>query len=128
LSRNNSLILTGMKLLIVEDNPEMRRLIVSIVSDLTDSITECADGDEALAMYSELRPDLVLMDVRMARVDGITASRKIIADFPEAHICAVTDYTDPQTREAARRAGISNYISKENLFEIREILERSNYR
>jgi two-component system response regulator DegU len=111
-----------MKLLIVEDNAEMRRLIVSIVRDLADSITECADGAEALATYTEFRPDLVLMDIKMARVDGIAASRQIIANFPGANICAVTDYSDERTRTAARQAGISHYISKENLYEIREVI------
>lgn len=113
-----------MKLLIVEDNPEMRRLIVSIVSDLADRIVECADGADAIANYAMVQPDLVLMDIKMAHIDGIAASRRIIADFPEANICAVTDYTDERTREAALQAGISNYVSKENLYEIRDVIER----
>lgn len=112
-----------MKLLIVEDNAEMRRLIVTIVDDLADTIAECADGKDAPAMYADIQPDLVLMDVKMAHVDGITASRNILAEFPDANICAVTDYTDEQTREAARRAGIANYVSKDCLFEIREVIE-----
>lgn len=114
-----------MKLLIVEDNAEMRRLIVSIVCDLAESITECEDGADAPALYREFQPDLVLMDIKMRHVDGITASRRIIADFPDANICAVTDYADQQTRDLARQAGISNYISKEDLFEIREIIQRA---
>lgn len=113
-----------MKLLIVEDNAEMRRLIVSIVDDLADTIAECTDGEDARALYAEIMPDLVLMDVKMAHVDGITASRNILAEFPDANICAVTDYSDEQTKEAARRAGISNYVSKEHLFEIREVIQR----
>jgi CheY-like chemotaxis protein len=113
-----------MKLLIVEDNAEMRRLIIGIVGDLADEIAECTDGAEALAVYREFQPDLVLMDIRMARVDGITASRRLRADFPDAKICAVTDYTDEQTKEAARQAGISNYVAKESLYKIREIIER----
>jgi CheY-like chemotaxis protein len=63
------------------------------------------------------------MDIRMARIDGITASRQIITDFPNANICVVTDYNDEQTREAARQTGVSNYVTKENLYEIREIIE-----
>lgn len=112
------------KLLIVENNAEMRRLIISIVSDLVDEIAECADGAEALACYTEFQPDLVLMDLKMPQVDGITASRRIIKDFPNANICVVTDYNDEQTREMARQAGISHYVVKENLYEIREIIER----
>jgi len=117
-----------MKLLIVDDNAQMRRLIISIVSDLADEIAECADGADALACYTEFQPDLVLMDLKMARVDGITASLRITGEFPNANICVVTDYTDQPTKEAARRAGVSNYIAKENLYEIREIIENLSAR
>lgn len=112
-----------MKLLIVDDNAEMRRLIAGIVGDLVDSISECSDGADAEDRYSTFQPDLVLMDIRMAGMDGIAASRQIIADFPGANICAVTDHTDEQTRNAARLAGITNYVAKENLFEIRAVIE-----
>jgi two-component system response regulator DegU len=113
-----------MKLLIVEDNAEMRRLIVSIVHDLADEIAECADGADALAVYTKFQPDLVLMDLKMPRTDGITASRQIIDEFPNANICVVSDYTNEKTKKAAREAGILNYVAKENLYEIREIIER----
>ena len=111
-----------MKLLIVEDNAEMRRLIISIVGDLADSIVECEDGAEALVCYAEFQPDLVLMDIKMAQVDGITASRQIIAAFPNARICIVTDYSDRETRETARNAGVADYVTKEHLFELRTII------
>lgn len=124
IGRKKTQSMMKMKLLIVEDNAEMRRLIISIVRDLADSIIECDDGAEALAYYAEFQPDLVLMDIKMARIDGITASRQIISDFPNAKICVVTDYTDRQTKEAAGRAGVSNYVGKESLYEIREIIER----
>lgn len=114
-----------MKLLIVDDNAEMRRLIISIVRDLTDEIAECADGADALAIYTEFQPDLVLMDLKMPQVDGITASLEIIGAFPDANICVVTDYADAKTKEAARLSGVSNYVVKENLFDIREIIERN---
>lgn len=112
-----------MKLLIVDDNAEMRRLIAGIVRDLADSITECSDGADALARYADVRPDLVLMDIRMRDVDGISASRQIIADFPDAQICAVTDYTDETTRNAARLAGITRYVAKEDLYDLRAVIE-----
>lgn len=112
-----------MKLLIVDDNAEMRRLIAGIVGDLVDSISECDDGAEALARYTDVQPDLVLMDIRMRQLDGISASRQIIAGFPEANICAVTDHTDEPTRKAARDAGISNFVAKDDLFDIRTVIE-----
>src|SRR5436309_1417901 len=75
-----------MKLLIVEDNTLMRRLMASLLRDLATIIHECADGAEALAAYREHRPDWVLMDIQMEQVDGLKATREIKAAFPEARI------------------------------------------
>ena len=111
-----------MKLLIVEDNAEIRRLIISIVSDLVDEVAECSDGADALARYTEFQPDLVLMDIKMPKTDGIAASRKIIAAYPKANICIVTDYGDAKTRDLAIQSGVRNYVTKEHLFEIRSII------
>jgi CheY-like chemotaxis protein len=111
-----------MKLLIVEDNANMRRLITGMVCDLADAINECCDGAEALANYVEHRPDWVLMDIKMKRLDGIAATRQIIAAFPEAQIVMVTDYGDAKSRAAAAAAGACAYVVKENLFALRAIL------
>jgi len=111
-----------MKLLIVEDNAGMRRLIRSLVLDLADEVAECTDGAEALQAYTDLRPDWVLMDIRMANVSGLTATLDIKKAYPDAKICIVTDYGDRNTREAARKAGASGYILKEDLYLLRQIL------
>jgi CheY-like chemotaxis protein len=111
-----------MKLMIVEDNLEMRRLIKSLVADLAETICECRDGDEALSAYIENRPDWVLMDLRMPRMDGLTAIRQIKAAFPQANICIVTDYGDARTKEAAHAAGVADYVLKEELYEIRSVI------
>lgn len=109
-------------LLIVEDNPSMRRLIKSIVSDLTLRIHECTDGVEALEAYEKFRPEWVLMDVEMRRKDGFTATREIIEAHPEAKIMIVTKYANKSMREAAKKAGASEYVLKENLLDIRGII------
>jgi len=111
-----------MKLLIVEDNTEMRRLIIQIVRKSSDAIFECTDGAEALTAYREHCPDWVLMDIEMPQTDGISATRQIIAAFPNAKIAIVTDYDNANFREAAREAGACEYIVKENLIELRRLL------
>jgi DNA-binding NarL/FixJ family response regulator len=113
-----------MRLLIVEDNANVRRLIRSIVKGIAE-IAECDDGAQALAAYRQSRPDWVLMDIKMAAVNGIQAAREIKAAFPEARIVMVTNYDDAELREAARNAGASRYLLKENLLEIRRLLESS---
>jgi NarL family two-component system response regulator LiaR len=111
-----------MKLLIVEDNADMRRLITGLVCDLAETIDECSDGADALATYVECRPDWVLMDIKMARLDGIAATRQIIAAFPEAQIVIVTDYSDAKLRAEATAAGACAYVIKEDLLALRKIL------
>ena len=111
-----------MKLLIVEDNESMRRTIKSIVGSLADEIYECSDGSEAVALYRERRPDWVLMDIRLERMDGIEATSRIKALYPEAKIVIVTNYEDPKFKEAAFRAGAMRYLLKRRLFDIDRIL------
>ncbi|HEX6187371.1 MAG TPA: response regulator transcription factor [Pyrinomonadaceae bacterium] len=108
--------------LIVEDNQPMRNLIRSMISDLAGNVTECDDGANALASYSQCRPDWVLMDIRMKELDGISATRQIKASYPDANIMIVTDYDNQNMREAAREAGACEYVTKENLLDVRRIL------
>ncbi|MEW6210212.1 MAG: response regulator transcription factor [Acidobacteriota bacterium] len=104
-----------MSLLIVEDNEEVRQFIKEMLSDLADTIHECSDGAEALTVYTRYNPDWVLMDIEMKEVDGLTATRQIKAAFPDARIVIVTQYNDPRLREAAREAGASEYVLKDDL-------------
>jgi CheY-like chemotaxis protein len=108
-----------MKVLIVEDNAVMREMIKRMVGDLADEISECEDGNQALAAYEAGRPDWVLMDLEMPGMDGITATRRLIKTHPEARVIIVTDYGDKPLRAAARAAGACGYVLKENLIEVR---------
>jgi len=112
-----------MNLLIVEDNPDMRRLIKSVVEDLAESICECSDGAQALEAFNKQQPDWVLMDLQMREVDGLVATREIKSADPAARVIILTDYDDEHLREAARVAGACEYVVKENLNEIRRLLQ-----
>jgi CheY-like chemotaxis protein len=112
-----------MNLLIVEDNGEMRRLIKSLVEDLAEGICECSDGAQALAAFNAQQPDWVLMDLKMCEMDGLAATRLIMSANPAAKIIIVTDYDDAQLREAARVAGAYGYVVKENLPDVRRLLQ-----
>jgi CheY-like chemotaxis protein len=111
-----------MKILIVEDNPNVRRLIRRAASEIADEIFECEDGADSLAAYTEHCPDLVLMDVRMPRMDGLAATRALIARHPKAKVIIVTDYNDEDTRSAALEAGACAYALKHNLTELDAII------
>ncbi|MGA8594636.1 MAG: response regulator transcription factor [Bryobacteraceae bacterium] len=112
-----------MKLLIVDDNAAVRRLISSIAFPFADEICECTNGAEAVSAYNAERPDLVLMDIRMNEVEGIAATIQIKAAHPAARIVIVTDYDDTALRQAATSAGACGYVLKENLLELRQWLE-----
>lgn len=116
-----------MKIMIVEDNPQMRQMIHDVVADLAEAVTECADGDEAVAAYAAQQlsgDDRVLMDLQMPGIGGLEATRRIRAAFPDAQIIIVTQYDDQHWRTAATEAGACGYLLKENLFELRQILKK----
>jgi CheY-like chemotaxis protein len=117
----------GMKILIVEDNPQMRQMIRAVVADLAEEVSECADGQEAVAAYRAQQfsgDDWVLMDLQMPGVGGLEATRRIRAAFPDAQIIIVTQYDDQHWRAAAREAGACGYVLKENLLELRQMLKK----
>jgi len=112
-----------LKLLIVDDNAAVRRLIRSIVLPFASEICECIDGADAFSAYQAHRPDVVLMDIRMDEVDGIQATKQIKAADPKAKIVIVTDYDDDALRHAAMSAGACGYALKENLLDLARLLE-----
>jgi CheY-like chemotaxis protein len=111
-----------MKVLIVDDNPSVRRLVRRAIAADATSIWECNDGADAARMYAEHRPDVVLMDVRMPRMDGLAATRAVRRADPGAQIVIVTDYDDDDIRAAAKEAGACRYFLKQNLTELAELL------
>ena len=113
-------------ILIAEDNPLMRKMIRSLVEDLASEIVECADGAAAVSLYEKHHPDWVLMDVSMRPVDGLVATRTIIAGFQSARIVIVTDYDDPETRRCAFEAGASDFVGKDYLLPLRSLIKHSS--
>lgn len=112
-----------MKILIVDDNSGIRRVIDAVLKDLVDEIRQCTDGEDALKAYSEFHPDFVLMDVGMKNMDGITATGEILEYDPAARIIIVTDYADAFFRKAATEAGAFGYVLKDNLSELQTIVK-----
>ena len=112
-----------MKVLIVEDNRAMRHLLRTIVGEWAE-VFECEDGSQALRCYEQVRPDWVLMDVRLPGINGIEATRRILASHADARVVIVTNFADRRMREKARLAGACGYVLKENLSVLRQILNQ----
>jgi CheY-like chemotaxis protein len=111
-----------MKFLIVDDDERVRRLIKSVVLDLSDEFFECSDGSQAEAGYAEHLPDWVLMDLMMPGTDGIAATRLIRSSYPQAKVVIVTSHDSIAMRDEAKAAGAYAYVLKENLLDLRSLL------
>jgi CheY-like chemotaxis protein len=102
------------KILVVEDNEDNRFLIVKILTREGHETVEAESGEEAVRLSSEVSPDLILMDVELKGMDGLSATTKIKADPATRHIpvVALTAYAMVGDRERAMAAGCDGYLSK----------------
>jgi two-component system, NarL family, response regulator len=98
-----------------DDHPVVRKGISAIVANEPDMsvIAEAADGADAVAMYDKYSPDVVLMDLRMPRLDGIAATTAIVAAHPEARVVALTSYEGDADIYRALDAGACGYLIKD---------------
>jgi len=120
-----------MTFLVVDDNQRMRQSIKSaILHQVPDHHTfhDASDGGEAIDLYDRIRPDWVLMDIKMEPIDGLAASRAIMAAHPEAKIIILTQYDSRLYRQAAVEAGMRAFLLKEHLGEIANVLSAFPHR
>jgi DNA-binding NarL/FixJ family response regulator len=118
-----------MTILIADDSTQMRQSMIRfLLKHMPDHHTflEAADGEEAVALYDRSTPDWVLMDVEMKPVNGLAASRSIMAHHPSARIVIVTSYDNRGYREAAQNAGARAYILKSDLQQLITIMSTSH--
>ncbi len=103
------------KVLIADDHVIVREGLIALLNMADDIkvVGEAADGREAIDMTKQLRPDVVLMDIRMTKLDGVQATREIRARFPEVHVIALTNYDDDEYVFECLRYGASSYLLKD---------------
>ena len=112
-----------MKLLIVDDHDVTRGLIRNLVGTLASEVRECASGEEAVRQCEQFQPDVVTMDLQMKRLNGLEATRLILARIPSACVVVLTHSNLAPLREAALRAGAAHFLLKDNLDELRRFLQ-----
>ncbi|MFD0290830.1 response regulator [Streptomyces sp. NPDC127118] len=103
------------RVLLVDDHQVVRRGLRTFleIQDDIEVVGEAADGAEGVAMTEELRPDVVLMDIKMPGTDGIEALRRLRELENPAKVLIVTSFTEQRTVVPALRAGASGYVYKD---------------
>jgi two-component system NarL family response regulator len=103
------------RIVIADDHLIARVGLVTIVNEQHDMtvVAEATNGQQAVALYQRLRPDVILMDLRMPVMDGFDAARAIRAEFPDARILALSTYSADEYIHRAFTAGVQAYLKKD---------------
>lgn len=114
---------TRIRIVIADDHPMLREGVQAVIEREKDMevVGEAGTGREAVQLYRNLRPDLMLLDIQMPDVDGVNAITQIRAEFPEARLIVLTTYSGDARAMEALRAGASGYLLKNSLR--RELLD-----
>ena len=105
----------NIRLLIADDHPVVRAGLRGMLSAEPDFevVGEATNGAEAVALTGELRPDIVLMDLRMPEVDGVTAISQIKEEYPETQVLVLTTYESDADILRAIETGATGYLLKD---------------
>lgn len=101
--------------MVVDDQALLRtglRIVIDTEDDLT-VVAEAADGNEALRLVGQAQPDVILMDIRMPGLDGITATSQITAEYPHSKVIILTTYDIDRYVYDGLRAGASGFLLKD---------------
>src|SRR3954471_4473476 len=105
------------RVLTADDHQVVREGVRAMIANEPDIdvVAEASDGREAISLYDEHQPDVVLMDLRMPHTDGLAATRAIVAAHPDARIVALTSYEGDADIFRALDAGVRGYLLKDML-------------
>jgi DNA-binding NarL/FixJ family response regulator len=103
------------RVMVVDDQALVREGLMTLLETVADikPVAAAADGEEAVALSARHRPDVVLMDLRMPKLDGVEATRRIRAAQPETEIVVLTTHADEASIIDALQAGARGYLTKD---------------
>lgn len=107
--------MSKIRVLLVDDNAGFRQRMARLLQtqDDLEVVGEGADGSEAVTLAGSLRPDVILMDFRMAGLDGFTAARSIAREYPAVRVFLLTAYPGALDKEKISRSGIAGLLIKD---------------
>ncbi len=107
--------MSNLRIVLVEDHALVRAGIRSLLEKLADLevVAEAGDGRTALALIAEHQPDVVLMDIKMAGLNGLEATSRIVRDMPSVRVVILSMYANEEYVVQALRTGASGYLLKD---------------
>lgn len=107
----------AIRIVIADDHPVVRDGLARLIGDEADMelVGEAANGEEAVSRFREFLPTLALLDLKMPVLDGVSATRQIRQEFPQAKIIVLTSYSGDVQATRAMDAGASGFLLKDSL-------------
>jgi two-component system response regulator YesN len=113
--------------LLVDDEPDIRmvmRLVIEVDGAGVCVVGEAEDGEQAVAAVDDLSPEVVVIDVRMPHLDGMSAAARILEHEPRPSVILCTAYADRQLEREAAELGISACVPKTDIVDIPTVIRR----
>ena len=119
-------------IVVADDDSQYREIVRYLLAAASDTMTivgEAADGDEALALVLRERPDIVITDLMMPRLNGVELTRRIREELPQTRIILMSSYTEDAYRLMASDSGADAFVSKRVIYDallpaIRDLIRR----
>ena len=112
--------------IIIVDDDKLVSLSLKTILEASGEVNVCAignSGEEALSLYPKFKPDILLMDIRMDGMSGLTAGKQILETYPDAKILFLTTFSDDEYIVRALRMGAKGYLLKQNFESILPALQ-----
>ena len=113
------------EVLIVEDDAAMRRLLETFIGEIGHTVAGVGSGQEGIALYTELKPELVLLDIKLPDIDGLQVLKRLKALDPACRVVIMSSYSNTHTVAEAMKLGVENYLTKPTpLPELRVLIDK----